>query len=109
MARRSKPSRLRSDCLHRCPACGTTFVCPTRWEAAGLDHWLVHLRCGECGTRREVKASNLEVEDFEVTFDRQSATIALALVRIERARMERQIEAFVAALARDLIDAADFA
>ena len=109
MSRRPKPARLRRESLQRCPWCRTTFVCPMRWQAAGAKHWVVHLRCGECGARRAVKVTDTEAADFEVTLDRQSASIALALMRIERERMERLIATFATALARDLIDAADFA
>lgn len=97
------------DGLHRCPDCGLAFMCPIEWETAGDEHWLIALRCGECGAWREQLATNDEAEELDLVLARQSAAIAVSLRSIDRERMEAEIKSFVAALEHDLIDAADFA
>jgi hypothetical protein len=79
------------------------------WETADDDHWLIQLRCGECGEWREVLATNDEASAFDVLLDRQCAEIARALRVIELEEMRAGLDAFVGALDRDLIDASDFA
>lgn len=64
--------------LERCPECRRPFMCPLDWRTAGDDHWVIALRCGECG-------------------------------QLDRSRMRHDLDVLVAALDRDLIDAADFA
>jgi hypothetical protein len=95
--------------LDRCLQCGRDFTCPIEWETVGDDHWLIHLRCGECGTWRSEVATDAEAEQFDVTLARQSAEIKRSLARLDRERMAAELERFVAALDRDLIDATDFA
>jgi hypothetical protein len=105
-ARRLLPAR---DGLHRCPACRRDFACPIDWETDGSRHWLIRLRCGACSVWREVRASNAEAKDFDLLLAAQTAQMRRALVRFDRERMEAEIDAFVAALEHDLIDATDFA
>jgi hypothetical protein len=62
-----------------CHACGGRRVCPLAFEICGSWDWLIRLRCGDCGHRADIVASNA----------------ATAIVEV--------------ALARDLIDAGDFA
>lgn len=103
-----RPSR-RALGLHRCAACGSPFVCPIEWEADGPDHWLIQLHCGGCDVWRDVRATNAEAKAFDLELDRGLAQIERALAEIDQARMREQVDAFTAALARDLIDPADFA
>jgi transcription elongation factor Elf1 len=95
--------------LDRCPECGHAFVCPMEWETDGDEHWLIELRCGECGAWRETRVTNAEAKAFDLALDRQCAEIVRALQRSDRERMETELSVFTAALARDLIDAGDFA
>jgi transcription elongation factor Elf1 len=95
--------------LHRCPDCGRDRVCPVDWEAVDEEHWEIALRCGECGTRRDVLATNAEAAEYDVVLDRQQRTIERALTRLDAERMAQELERFVRALADDLIDANDFA
>src|SRR4051812_11978337 len=37
-----------------CVACGTDYVCAVDWEETDDVHWWIRLRCGVCGTVREV-------------------------------------------------------
>jgi hypothetical protein len=97
------------DGLHRCPECGRDFVCPVEWDTVGEEHWLIALRCGECGHWREELVTNERANDYDLTLDRQCSKISDALRRIDRERMEAELDVLIAALDRDLIDAADFA
>jgi hypothetical protein len=56
----------------------------------------------DAGDQRGAKA-------FDLALDRQCAEIVRALQRSDRERMETELSVFTAALARDLIDAGDFA
>jgi hypothetical protein len=95
--------------LEYCPECRRSMVCPIAWETDGDDHWLIELRCGECGAWREVRVTNEEAKAFDLTLDAQAGRIQRALDRIDRERMEAELDALVVALDHDLIDAADFA
>ena len=101
-------SGTRND-LSRCPDCRRPFMCPIDWESAGESQWLIQLRCGECGCWQEVRLSNEEAADFDAVLDRQMAPMMRTLARLDRERMQLEVDAFVAALQRDLFDAADFA
>ena len=98
----------RPEGLHWCPDCGRPAVGPIEWETDGPDHWLIALRCGECETWREVRVTNAEAKEFDYALDRQCAQIKKVLDRIDRERMEAEVDALIGALEHDLIDAADF-
>ena len=98
-----------SDGLHCCPMCGRGFVCPIDWEPDGEDHWRIDLRCGQCGVGRRVRVTDAEAAAFDLTLDEHTRRIADELARLDRKRMRSELDVFVAALAHDLIDAADFA
>jgi hypothetical protein len=85
------------------------MMCPMAWETDGDDHWLIELRCGECGAWREVRVTNEQARDFDLTLDRQTAQIRRELERIDRERMMAEVDVLVGALEHDLIDPADFA
>ena len=53
--------------------------------------------------------SNAEAAAWDLELDRQTRPIELEWRRLDRERMAREGDAFVIALRRDLIDAADFA
>jgi hypothetical protein len=64
------------DELTVCRRCGAPFVVPVRWS----EHeggWAMHLRCGECGGRRDVLLSDAEAEQFGAALDRGVAELAL--------------------------------
>ena len=48
--------------LERCPDCWRSTVCPIDWETDGEEHWLIKLRCGDCGAWREVRVTNDEAK-----------------------------------------------
>jgi hypothetical protein len=84
-------------------------VVPVWWESVDDDRWHMLLRCGACGTFRDVIAADAVALAYEQDIDRGAAEIRTVLTRLDRARMSAQVDAFAAALQRDLIDAADFA
>jgi hypothetical protein len=102
------PLRPVSRRLVRCLGCGADFVVPTLWREHGDGQWAIQLRCGACGARRNVTASDEEA-------DRLRRDVVAGLLQVEATLHEIQRESMVAAaalfseaFARDLIDAADF-
>jgi transcription elongation factor Elf1 len=95
--------------LHECPDCRSDMVCPVHWHSVDSERWSMNLRCGECGAERKVVASNAQAADFDSALNERLRKLERALERIETSRMAAEIDAFVVALERDLIDAADFA
>jgi hypothetical protein len=95
--------------LHQCAVCHADCVVPVWWESVDDDRWHMLLRCGACGTFRDVTAVDSVAQAYERDIERGAREIRTALDRMDRDRMSDQAEAFVAALRRDLIDAGDFA
>jgi hypothetical protein len=95
--------------LHQCAVCHAECVVPVWWESFGDDRWHMLLRCGACGTFRDVIAADDVAHAYERDIDRGTREIRAALDRMDRDRMSVQADAFAAALQRDLIDAGDFA
>ena len=100
---------LRRHSLHICAACGGDFANPAAWEEADPLTWVVSLRCGACGHERDVTVTKGAARRLNRALDRGYDAIERAAERLERERMAGWVEAFGAALQRDLIDAADFA
>ena len=67
------------------------------------------LRCGACDTYRDVTAADDVARAYDRDLERGMRAIRVELERMDRERMTDQADAFVVALQRDLIDAADFA
>ena len=95
--------------LETCPSCHKDFVQPVSWEPDGDERWWMFLRCGECGMSREVSVTNADAERYEAALHSRASVISRALRKLELDRMKEEVESFVTALQRDLIDAADFA
>ena len=95
--------------LHQCVLCHAEYVVPVRWDEDDDDHWKLLLRCAECETYREVVVANDVAKRYELDLERGMAEIASTLKRLDRLRMIALLDTFIAALERDLIDAADFA
>ena len=95
--------------LHQCALCHADYVVPVSWHETDADHWRMLLRCAACETYRDVVVSNDVAKRYEEDLRRGMAEIAAALERSDRARMVVEVDVFVAALDRDLIDAEDFA
>jgi len=105
----TKPVPVPSDAgLEVCLVCGRDYVQPVDWEPVGEQRWWMFLRCAECGISRDVVVTNAEADRFERELHARASLVSQALRRLEGERMEAEVDAFVAALDRDLIDAADF-
>ena len=68
----------------------------------------VLLRCGQCGTYRDVVVSDEVVTRYDLDLQCGMVEIAAALERHDHERMTAEAEVFIAALQHGLIDAADF-
>ncbi len=109
MRRRSPAAAQSAPGLEICPVCGRDFVQPISWEPAGESAWWMFLRCGECGISREVAVSNADADRFERALHARASVVAAQARKLEEERLSEQIDAFAAALERDLIDADSFA
>lgn len=95
--------------LSTCVLCRSDFVVPVQWEPVGDDRWWIFLRCAECGTSREVTVSNAVAKRYDRELAAGTMAITRAAHRLEHERMAAEVDAFVAALQRGLIEPADFA
>ncbi len=99
----------RAKQLHICPECGSGLVQPTCWEQAGdRAHWRVWRRCPECEWTCQGVHGESEIDAFDEQLDLGAHELAGELRALEHANMIAMADAFVAALAADLIGADDF-
>ena len=109
LQRRGPTARPAQRTLLECPACDADALCPMEWDTFGDDHWVMWMRCGNCGGWLEAVVDNRKAAALDVLLDRQQAQIAAAARALESERMAAEAEPFIAALRLDLIDASDFA
>ena len=95
--------------LHQCPLCHEDFVVPVEVEALDQGRWDLRLRCGECGTFRDVVVSDDVAKRYDLDLNRGIAEIAAALQTAGSRADDRRGGVFIAALEHDLIDGGDFA
>jgi hypothetical protein len=107
--RRAEQQQDRTLRLELCGVCGRDFVNPVEWGPVGPERWRILLRCGECGTWRDVTVTNADAHRYDVELNRRTVCLAALLDRMDRERMLGQAEAMTIALELGLIDAADFA
>jgi len=94
--------------LECCPACSCEMVHPLDWREAECDAWELELRCPNCGwCERGVYAQEV-VERYDAVLNEGTDTLIEALEKASRENMEADIERFVQALERDLIEPFDF-
>jgi hypothetical protein len=94
--------------LDLCPRCGEEFVYPVTWTESGPADWWLLLRCGGCGSWRDVVASNHVVAAFDRMLDQEMDVIRAAAERLARESLLAQAETLSAALRLDLLGADDF-
>ena len=95
--------------LSACVLCERDFVTPVEWEPVGEDRWWIFLRCGECGTSREVTVPNAVAERYDEDLSRGANAISRAAGRLDQERMSTYADTFILALRGGLIEPADFA
>lgn len=100
--------RRHRDALRRCPSCTGRLVCPIDWEPEDGEHWSIDLRCGECAHTWSRIIHNTRAARYDIELNRDERILRKSLHKLERERMAADVEAFVAALSRDLIHPADF-
>jgi hypothetical protein len=83
-------------------------VYPVQWWEAGDEHWWMLLRCGVCEEEREVTVGDDVAKRYDADLDAAKREIDDAVRRLDHERMAGEMEIFVEALERDLIDAGDF-
>jgi len=83
LRRRDRPPRL-VDCEY----CGRNFIVPVSWIDLDAERWWIRLRCGECGTAREVVVDNEQARRFEADVDIGARELARSLPRAERVRRD---------------------
>jgi hypothetical protein len=106
---RSGPQRAATGSdLHCCADCGRGYVYPVTWTESGPADWWLLLRCGSCGTWRDVVASNPVVADYDRLLDKDVDTIRAAADKLERESLLAAADTFGAALRLDLLTADDF-
>jgi hypothetical protein len=94
--------------LHMCRECFEEFVYPVTWTESGPEGWWLLLRCGGCGSWRDVIASNEVVEEFDRVLDEGLELINAAADRLERELLATEADVLVRALELDLLGAEDF-
>ena len=107
--RRPAKSPVREADLTICQSCGSGYVIPTDWVEHDEAAWWIRLRCGECGSSREVVVSDAAAGYYDRRLGQGMDDIARALHRQEHEEMARDAETFATALELDLLDAGDFA
>ena len=100
--------RRHRDGLRRCPDCASRLACPMAWEPEGDDHWSIDMRCGDCGHSWHRVIPNSRAARYDIELDGDQAVLRRSLQRLDLERMTAEVEAFCAALARDLVEPADF-
>ena len=103
-----RPPRAPDADLTVCRTCASDFVIPTEWAEQGDSKWWIRLRCGECGSGREVVVSDATASRYDQRLQQGVDQIARALHRHELEEMARDAETFATALDLDLLDAGDF-
>ena len=78
------------------------------WHEADAQHWHIDLRCGNCGHRWDVEIEDWRAARYDTELNCDHAFIRRAAERLDRERMEAEVETFAIALSRDLIEPADF-
>jgi hypothetical protein len=94
--------------LHVCPECDGAFVQPTDWEPAGRARWRVQLRCPECEWHGSGIHDQRTMDRFDEVLDDGTEALLDDLTHLSRAIMEEEVDRFVDALHRDLIQPEDF-
>ena len=105
---RRSPRRRKGDPLRRCPECRSPLACPMDWSEHDDAHWDIELRCGDCGHEWEIVIDDARAARYDIELDWDRSAITRALHRLDLEQMAMEAETLAIALARDLIEPADF-
>jgi hypothetical protein len=94
--------------LDLCGACGEPFVSPMKWSESGPADWWLLLRCGSCGSSREVVASNATVAAYDSRLDEGMMAINRAADQLAHEALAAEADTIATALDLDLLGADDF-
>jgi len=94
--------------LSVCEACSANLVEPLEWESAGDARWRITLHCPNCDRVSEGVFGQQCVDRFDENLDDATAAMVHDLKRLERARLEHEVETFVRALNAGAILPEDF-
>jgi len=108
-SRRLGPTARAGAALRLCALCRSDCVVPVDHRVADDDHWWMRLRCGECGSARELTVTNDEAQRYDRALSRGMAVMAGVADALDRECMEHELRMLISALRDDLIDASDFA
>lgn len=98
----------RSRSPHICVSCVSTLVQPVEWAQAGASHWMILLRCPECGwTATEIFRDD-EVAELDAELDRGTDQLVADLALLAAANLRAEIDEFARRLDAGLIVADDF-
>ena len=97
-----------SEHVGSCPGCGSSLIQPVRLDRHGAGHWHFERRCADCHWTGAGVFTAEAVAHFREEFDAASAALADLLGKLERSRMECDVERFVNALAGNQILPEDF-
>jgi hypothetical protein len=100
--------RPREPGLRDCPSCRSDCVVPVEYRIEDDEHWWMRLRCGECGSARDVTVPNEDAQRYDRELARGMAAIDRVVEQLDRESMEHEVDTLVLALRHDLIDAFDF-
>ena len=93
---------------HVCPRCSDQLVYPISWRDLDDAGWWLELHCPNCDLVREVVVTHETVEGFDERLNVGTDVLVAACGRMETERIEREVDAFAAALAVDAVLPCDF-
>lgn len=94
--------------LECCEWCDRTLVYPLRWRDIGSAGWWLELYCPDCEQLVELEVDHESVERFDRVLNARTDALIDDLEKLERERIEREVERFTAALDADAILPCDF-
>jgi ribosomal protein S27AE len=94
--------------LRRCPMCGDAAVRAAESYAIDSVHTLVRVQCGQCGIWRRVVTTHPQVRRLGRRLERDRRRIGACALRLARARIRLDLQAFARTLREQIVGADDF-
>ena len=99
---RSRPRR--ADCR----ACSSQLVQPLEWARIDEQHWIVEVRCPECGSHYELTLDQEQINDFSYALECAFQSMLDAIEEIDHEVFVTECEQFIAALWSENVQPMDF-